>query len=72
MLKLDKQIGGNFDRFFLAMNEARARRGWVQYKSLVGCKLPPLDGYVAVCLVLITDVYGKGKYRCMADLLFFV
>ena len=24
---------------------------------LIGCRLPPLDGYVAVCLVLIIEVY---------------
>ena len=27
-------------------------RGWVQYICFVRCRLPPLDGYVAVCLVL--------------------
>ena len=33
--------------------------GWsgIQYTCLVGCRLPPLDGYVAVCLVLTIDVY---------------
>ena len=25
----------------------------------LGCRLPPLDGYVAVCLVLTIDIYGK-------------
>ena len=31
--------------------------GRVRYISLVGCKLSPLDGYVAVCLVLAIEVY---------------
>ena len=61
LLKLDKQIGGNIYWFFLAMNEAQAcGRGRVQHISLVGCKLPPLDGYVAVCLVLTIEVYGTA------------
>ena len=30
----------------------------MQYISFVGCKLPPLDGYVAVCLVLTVEVYA--------------
>ena len=30
----------------------------MQYTCLVGCRLPSLDGYVAVCLVLTIDVYG--------------
>ena len=30
----------------------------MQYISLIGCKLPPLDGQVAVCLVLTVDVYA--------------
>ena len=25
---------------------------------LIGCRLPPLDGYMAVCLVLTIEVYG--------------
>ena len=29
---------------------------------LVGCRLPPLDGYVAVRLVLTTEVYAATKY----------
>ena len=32
--------------------------GRVQYICLVGCRLPPLDDYVAVCLVLTIDFYG--------------
>ena len=35
--------------------------GVVQYKCFVGCRLPPLDGYVAVCLVLTIDVYAITK-----------
>ena len=31
----------------------------MQYICLIGCKLPPLDGYVAVCLVLTIEVYDK-------------
>ena len=33
--------------------------GGVQYTCLVGCRLPPLDGYVSVCLVLTIEVYGN-------------
>ena len=37
-------------------------RGWVQYICLIGCRLPPLDGYMAVCLVLaVVEVYGFGR-----------
>ena len=32
--------------------------GGVQYTCLVGCRPPPLDGYVSVYLVLIIDIYG--------------
>ena len=32
-------------------------RGVMQYKCLVGWKIPPVDGYVAVRLVLATEVY---------------
>ena len=35
----------------------RLVEGGVQYISLIGCKLPPLDGYVAVCLVLTIEVF---------------
>ena len=34
--------------------------GGVQYICLVGCRLPPLDGYVVVCLVLTIDAFGVG------------
>ena len=60
MLKLAKQIGGTIYRLFLAMNEAKAWRGGVQYISLVGCKLPPPDGYMVVCLVLTIEVYANA------------
>ena len=65
MLKLDKQIGGTIYRPFLATNEAKDSEGWVgvQYKGLVGCRLPPLDGYVSVCLVLTIEVYGYKQLR---------
>ena len=33
----------------------------MQHISLDGSKLTPLDGYVAVCLVLTIEVYGKQK-----------
>ena len=29
----------------------------MQYIYLIGCRLPPLDGYVPVCLVLTKEVY---------------
>ena len=32
--------------------------GVVLYIYLVGCKIQPVDGHVAVCLVLTLDVYG--------------
>ena len=67
MLKLDKQIGGTIYQPILAANEARHMEGvgakleGVGYREhaltcLVGCRLPPLDGYVAVFRVL-TKVY---------------
>ena len=30
----------------------------MQYICLVGYKIVPVDGYLAVCLVLTIDVYG--------------
>ena len=33
----------------------------VQYISLFGCKLPQLDGYVAVCQVLTIKVYNYKR-----------
>ena len=32
--------------------------GGVQFICLVECRLPPLDGYVSVCLVLTIEVYA--------------
>ena len=32
--------------------------GYNTYLCLVWCRLPPLDGDMAVCLVLTIDVYG--------------
>ena len=34
-------------------------RGELQYICLIGYRRPPIDGYVAVCLVLTIDVYDK-------------
>ena len=72
MLNLDKQIGGTIYRPILAADEACHMEGvgakldgvWYSKHALtcrVGCRHPPLDGYVAVCLVLIIEVYG-GMY----------
>ena len=33
--------------------------GKVKYICLIGCRLPPLDGYMAVCLVLTIEVYDQ-------------
>ena len=33
--------------------------GGVQFICLVGCRLPSLDGYVSVCLVLTKEVFGR-------------
>ena len=35
--------------------------GWVLYICLIGCRLPPLDGYLAVFLVLTIEVYEIGN-----------
>ena len=35
----------------------------VQYICLVGCKIQPLDGYLAVCLVLTIDVYDRVQSK---------
>ena len=61
LLKLDKQIGGTIYWPILRMHSTWRWgvpywRGWVQFKCLVGCRLPPLDGYLAVCLFLTIDV----------------
>ena len=29
---------------------------------LIGCRLPPLDGYVGVCLVLTIEVYVGNRF----------
>ena len=45
--------------------------GGVQFICLVGCRLPPLDGYVTVCVVSTIDVYGISKFhQCLQDLHF--
>ena len=53
LLKVDKQIGVTIYWPFLAFNKAQhfERVG----KRLIGCKLPLVDGYLAVCLVLTLD-----------------
>ena len=54
MLKLDNQISG---RSILAVNKAWCLEGvQVQNICIVGCRLPPLDGYVVVCLVLTIEL----------------
>ena len=58
--KLDKQISGTIYRPYLAANEAE---GLEEVKCLIGCRLPPLDGYTSVCLVLTIDVYGYDKLK---------
>ena len=36
--------------------------------GLVGCRLPPLDGYMAVWLALTIDVYEVAKTTSLFDL----
>ena len=36
--------------------------GGVQYTCLVGCRLPPLDVNIAVCLVLTIEFYGRSEW----------
>ena len=43
--------------------------GRVQYICLIGCRLPPLDGYVAGCLVLTIDVYDTNLHLPLAVVL---
>ena len=72
MLKLDKQISGTIYRHILAANKAQHLKGagcdvgggGVQYTCLVGCRLPPLGGYVGMCLVLTIEVYDSIKLKC--------
>ena len=35
----------------------------MQYICFVGCKIQPLDGYLAVCLVLTIDVYDRVQSK---------
>ena len=37
----------------------------VHYISLIGCKLPPLDGYMAVLLVLTKEVYIEALAKTL-------
>ena len=39
----------------------------MQYTCLVGCRLPPLNGYVAECLVLTKEFYASA-FICPNDL----
>ena len=72
LLKLDKQIGGTIYWPILVANEACHMEGWGAMLEgvgnskhaltcLVGCRLPPLDSYVSVCLVLTIEVYDTSK-----------
>ena len=57
LLKLDKQIGGiSFWPFIAATQGIGLGGGRVQYMCIVGCKIPPVDGFVAFCLVLTIEV----------------
>ena len=47
------------DQFSLELDDISF--SWVQYICLIGCRLPPLDGHVAVCLVLTIDVYDLSN-----------
>ena len=38
----------------------------MQCICLVGCRLPPLDGYVVVCLVLTIDVHAYCFFNLAA------
>ena len=40
----------------------------MQYKCLIGSRLPPLDGYVSVCLVLTIEVYDTRNWSKLAVL----
>ena len=57
MLKLDKQIVGTTYRSILAVFLEGVWYSKHASTCLVGCRLPPVDGYVAVCLVLTIEVY---------------
>ena len=62
LLKLDKQISGTIYWPIIAVNEAQRLEGvgCSTQVCLVGCRLPPLDGYMAMCLVLTIDIYVSG------------
>ena len=70
---LGKQISGTIYWPFLATNKAQdlevaeyhIREGVVQCICLVGCKIQPVDGYVAVCLVLTIDFYDRTKINLL-------
>ena len=73
LLQLDKQIGVTIYQPNLAASKAchmevGATLEGVGYSKhaltcLVGCRLPPLDGYVAVCLVLTIEVYARSQCK---------
>ena len=60
LLKLYKQIGGTIYWQFLAANEAKGLEG-VYYICLIGCKIPPVGGYVTVCQVFTLEVYVRTQ-----------
>ena len=70
MLKLDKQIGVTIYWPFLATNKAYGLEGVeyhiggyvVQNICPIGCRIQPVDGYMAVCLVLSIDVNANSKF----------
>ena len=35
----------------------------MQYICIFGCKIPPVDGYVAVCLDLTIEAYGTTHFN---------
>ena len=60
---------------FLKQTRHSTWRGWAAILEgvgalhmLVGCRLPPLDGYVAVCLVLTIEVYDCGLIKWFLQL----
>ena len=64
MLILDKQIGVTIYQrprhvTWRGRGTPLERVGYSKHAltCLIGCRLPPLDGYVAVCLVLTIEVY---------------
>ena len=63
LLKLDKQISSTIYQSNLAANKGKHLEGVGAILEgvgcLIGCRLPPLDAYVSMCLVLTIDVYAQ-------------